>query len=220
MGLNFHIDGLRFTPPSTKVFLSSLNQALIEYPLPGYDISIEGGSDETGYFEIVPAQATSKSGENDLRKVVVSSNNIANLDQISFEERIWPTSTIILNQTSLAEGGIVSVEGTLTQYGVPVQGHIVSITANNNVIGMTKTGNDGEFSCTCQFQDSGTYEVKSTLNFYEKNVESQPVLVTVSSPSILPANLVLLLVGGAAILAAAVGLVLYTKREHAPKSFI
>ncbi len=218
MGFNFHISGLTFTPPTQETFFSNLNLALSEYPLPGYKIAFEGGSDDNSYLEIVTVQATPEPVENDLRTAVFSSSELANLDQISFEAKQWPTSTISLNQTSLTEGGVVKVEGTLTQEGAPVKDQTVNITANNVWIGTAKTDIEGGFSYAYQFDNTGTYEVKSTLVFYEKTVESQPVNVMVSPPNGGLTNLLFPAAGVAIILAAAVGVIIYTRKARVKAS--
>ena len=212
MTSNFNLSGLKFTSPTQETFFRNLNIALSEYPLPGYKIAFEGGSDDTSYLEIVAAQTAPEPVENDLRTAVFSTSDLTNLDKISFETRQWPTSTISLNQTNLTEGGMIKVEGTLIQEGDPVIGQSVDISANNIWVGTAKTDINGGYSLTYRFEDTGTYEVKSSLIFYEKNIESQPVLVTVNPPASGLTNLILPVAGVAIILTAVAGVILYTRK--------
>jgi polyisoprenoid-binding protein YceI len=212
LDLNFLIDGLGFKPPTTGAFLTILNDALTGVSLPGFTLTLEGASDEKEFVEIEVPSATSEPVLRDPRKVVWTVDNLANLNLVSFEVREWPTPTLTLSQTEVSKGDTVKIEGVLTIEGEPVIGQEVNIVANDVVIGTVETDNEGGFSFTYKFENAGSYEVKSSLEYYEKAVESQITAVTVKPPPLLPPGLVAPVIVGVVIAAAAVGYILMKRR--------
>jgi len=79
------------------------------------------------------------------------------------------------------------------------------------VMGTVETDYEGIFSFTYKFVDTGSYEVKSSCEYYEKTLESPITTVTVKSPPLLPSELVVLVIG-IAIAVAVVGYVLVKRR--------
>ena len=212
LGLNFFIDGLEFKPPTTGAFLTILNEALTGVSMPGFTLTLEGASDEKEFVEIEVPPTTSEPVLKDARKVVWTFDNLANLNLVSFEVREWPTPTLTLSQTEVVAGDTVNIEGVLTIEGEPVEGQEVNIAANNMVIGTVETDHEGGFSFTYKFEDAGSYEVKSSCEYYEKTVESQITAVTVKPPSLLPPELVAPVIGGVVVAVAAVGYILMKRR--------
>jgi uncharacterized protein YciU (UPF0263 family) len=212
LGLNFFIDGLGFKPPTTVAFLTILNEALTGVSMPGFTLTLEGASDEKEFVEIEVPPTTSEPVLKDARKVVWTVDNLANLNLVSFEVREWPKPTLTLSQTEVVAGDTVNIEGVLTIEGEPVEGQEVNIAANDMVIGTVETDHEGGFSFTYKFEDAGSYEVKSSCEYYEKTVESQITAVTVKPPSLLPPELVAPVIGGVVVAVAAVGYILMKRR--------
>jgi hypothetical protein len=213
---SFLIDGIRFKPPTTKAFLTILNQALTGVSLPRFTLTLEGTSDENEFVEIEVPPSISDPISIDRRKVVWTVDNLTNLNLVTFNVREWPKPSLTLNQTEVNKGDTVKITGVLTIEGEPVTGQAVNILANNVVIGTIETDNAGGFSYTHRFENTGSYEVKTSLEYYEKNVESQATSLTVKSPSIIPQELVVPLIGGAIIVIVAAGVVLMKRGKPKP----
>ncbi|MFB0557523.1 MAG: hypothetical protein ACETVY_00265, partial [Candidatus Bathyarchaeia archaeon] len=139
-------------------------------------------------------------------------DNLADLNLVSFEVREWPTPTLTLSQTEVVAGDTVNIEGVLAIEGEPVEGQEVIIAANDMVIGTVETDHEGCFSFTYKFEDAGSYEVKSSCEYYETTLESQITAVTVKSPSLLPPGLLAPVIGGVVVAVAAVGYILVKRR--------
>jgi hypothetical protein len=212
LDLNFFIDGLGLKPPTTEAFLTILNEALTGISLPGFTLTLEGASDEKEFVEIEVPPTTSEPVLKDPRKVVWTVDNLANLNLVSFKVREWPTPTLSLSQTEVVAGDTVNIEGVLAIEGEPVEGQEVNIAANDMVIGTVETDHEGGFSFTYKFEDAGSYEVKSSCEYYEKTVESQITAVTVKPPSLLPPELVAPVIGVVVVAVAAVGYILMKRR--------
>jgi len=212
LNYNFSIDGLGFKPPTTKAFLTILNQALDEVSVPGFTLTLEGASDERELVEIDVPPTTSEPIQKDPRKVVWTVDNLANLNLVSFKIREWPKPTLTLSQTEVVAGDTVKIDGVLTIEGKPIEGQEVHITANDDVIGTVETDSEGGFSYTYKFENAGSYKVKTSLEYYEKAVESQITTVTVKPASIIPPRLVVPLIGAAVIAALVVGYILMKRR--------
>ncbi|MCW4036950.1 MAG: hypothetical protein NWE75_07130 [Candidatus Bathyarchaeota archaeon] len=212
LDLNFFIDGLGFKPPTTEAFLTILNEALTGVSMPGFTLTLEGASDEKEFVEIEVPPTTSEPVLKDPRKVVWTVDNLANLNLVSFKVREWPTPTLSLSQTEVVAGDTVNIEGVLAIEGEPVEGQEVNIAANDMVIGTVETDHEGGFSFTYKFEDAGSYEVKSSCEYYEKTVESQITAVTVKPSSLLPPELVAPVIGVVVVAVAAVGYILMKRR--------
>ncbi|MDH5791499.1 MAG: hypothetical protein OEZ44_04880 [Candidatus Bathyarchaeota archaeon] len=212
LDLNFFIDGLGFKPPTTEAFLTILNEALTGVSMPGFTLTLEGASDEKEFVEIEVPPTTSEPVLKDPRKVVWTVDNLANLNLVSIDVREWPTPTLTLSQTEVVAGDTVNIEGVLTIKGEPVEGQEVNIAANDMVIGTVETDHEGGFSFTYKFEDAGSYEVKSSCEYYEKTVESQITAVTVKPPSLLPPGLVVPVIGVVVVAVVAVGYILMKRR--------
>lgn len=212
LDLNFFIDGLGFKPPTTEAFLTILNEALTGVSMPGFTLTLEGASDEKEFVEIEVPPTTSEPVLKDPRKVVWTVDNLANLNLVSFKVREWPTPTLSLSQTGVVAGDTVNIEGVLAIEGEPVEGQEVNIAANDMVIGTVETDHEGGFSFTYKFEDAGSYEVKSSCEYYEKTVESQITAVTVKPSSLLPPELVAPVIGVVVVAVAAVGYILMKRR--------
>ena len=212
LDLNFLIDGLGFKPPTTGAFLTILDEALTGVSMPGFTLTLEGVSDEKEFVEIVVPPTTSEPVLKDPRKVVWTVDNLANLNLVSFEVKEWPTPTLTLSQTEVVAGDTVNIEGVLAIEGEPVEEQEVIIAANDMVIGTVETDHEGSFSFTYKFEDAGSYEVKSSCEYYEKTVESQITAVTVKPHSLLPPGLVAPVIGGVVVAVAAVGYILMKRR--------
>lgn len=208
---NFAVDDLGFKPPTTEAFLTILNEALTGISMPGFTLTLEGASDEKEFVEIEVPPTTSEPVLKDPRKVVWTVDNLANLNLVSFEVREWPTPTLTLSQTEVVAGDTVNIEGVLTIEGEPVEGQEVTIAANDMVMGTVETDHEGVFSFTYKFVDTGSYEVKSSCEYYEKTLESPITLVTVKSASLLPSELVAPIIG-IVIAVAVVGYILVKRR--------
>jgi hypothetical protein len=209
--LNFAVEGLGFRPPTTEAFLTILDEALTGASVPGFSLVLEGGSDEEEFVEIVVLPTTSDPVIKDPRKVVWIVDNLANLNLVSIKVREWPTPTLTLSQTEVVAGDTINIEGVLAIEGEPVEGKEVTIAANDMIIGTVETDHEGVFSFTYKFEDAGSYEVKSSCEYYEITLESQITAVTVKSPSLLSSELVVPVIG-IVIVVAVVGYILMKRR--------
>jgi hypothetical protein len=209
--LDFAVEGLGFKPPTTEAFLTILDEALTGASLPGFSLVLEGGSDEEEFVEIEVPPTTSEPVVEGPRKVVWTVDNLVNLDLVSFKVREWPTLTLTVSQTEVVAGDTVNMGGVLSIEGEPVEGQEVDIAVNDMVMGTVETDQEGGFSFTYTFVDLGSYEVRSSCEFYEKTLESPIATVTVKSPPLLTPELVALLIG-IAIAVAVVGYILMKRR--------
>ena len=82
---------------------------------------------------------------------------------------------------------------------------------NDMVVGIVETDQEGGFSFTYKFVDTGSYEVKSSCEYYEKTLESPITTVTVKSPSLLTPELIAFVTG--TVVAVAVGGYILVKRR-------
>ena len=181
--LAFAVEGLGFRPPTTEAFLTILDKALIGGSLPDFSLVLEGGSDEEGFVEIEVPPTTSAPVVEGPRKVVWIVDNLANLNFVSFKVREWPTLTLTVSQTEVVEGDTVNIEGVLSIEGESLEGQEVDVAVNDMVMGTVETDQEGVFSFTYEFVDAGSYEVKSSSEYYEKTLESPITIVTVKSAS-------------------------------------
>jgi len=210
--LDFAVEGLGFRPPTTEAFLTILDKAFTGASLPGFSLVLEGGSDEKEYVEIVVLQPTSAPVVLGHRKVVWIVDNLENLSLVYFKVTEWPTLTLTVSQTEVVEGDTVDIEGLLSLEGESCDGQEIDIAVNDMVIGTVKTAEEGGgFSFTYTFVDAGSYEVKSSSDYYEKTIESPITIVTVKSPPLLPSGLVAP-VTGIAIAVAVVGYIFIKRR--------
>ena len=205
--LDFAVEGLGLRPPTTEAFLTILDKVFTGASLPDFSLVLEGGSDEKEYVEIVVLQPTSAPVVLGHRKVVWIVDNLANLDLVSLKVREWPTLTLTVSQTEVVEGDTVNMEGVLSIEGEPVEGQEVDVAVNDMVMGKVETDHEGGFSFTYTFVDTGSYEVKSSCEYYEKTLDSPITTVTVKSPSLLSSELVVP-VTGIVIVVAVVGYIL------------
>ena len=209
--LDFAVEGLGFRPPTTVAFLTILNEALTGGSLPGFSLVLEGGSDEEGFVEIEVSPTTSEPVVEGPRKVVWIVDNLMNLNWVSFKVREWPTLTLTVSQTEVVAGDTVNMEGVLSIEGEPVEGQEVDVAVNDMVMGTVETDHEGGFSFTYEFVDTGSYEVKSSCEYYEKTLESPFTTVTVKSAS--PAIIFITpLVMGIGIAVVVVGYILMKRR--------
>jgi len=209
--LDFAVEGLGFRPPTTEAFLTILDKALTGASLPDFSLVLEGGSDEKEFVEIEVPPTTSDPVIEDPRKVVWIVDNLANLNLVSIKVREWPTPTLTLSQTEVVAGDMINIEGALAIEGKPIEGKEVTIAANDMIIGTVETDHEGVFSFTYKFEDAGSYEVKSSCEYYEITLESQITDVTVKSPSLLSSELVVPVIG-IVIAVAVVGYILMKRR--------
>ena len=210
--LDFAVEGLGFRPPTTEAFLTILDEALTGASLPGFSLVLEGGSDEKEFVEIEVPPTTSEPVVEGPRKVVWIVDNLANLNLVSLKVREWPTLTLTVSQTEVAAGDTVNMEGVLSIEGEPVEGQEVDVAVNDMVMGTVETDHEGGFSFTYTFVDTGSYEVKSSCEYYEKTLESPFTTVTVKSPPLLPSELVAPVIG-IAIAVAVVGYIWMKRRQ-------
>jgi hypothetical protein len=208
--LNFAFEGLGFRPPTTRAFLTMLDKALTGGSLPSFSLVLEGESDEKEFVEIEVPPTTSDPVIEDPRKVVWIVDNLANLNLVSIKVREWPTPTLTLSQTEVVAGDTINIEGVLAIEGKPVEGKEVTIAANDMIIGTVETDHEGVFSFTYKFEDAGSYEVKSSCEYYEITLESQITDVTVKLPSLLSGLVVPVI--GIVVAVAVVGYILMKRR--------
>jgi len=210
--LDFAVEGLGFSPPTTEAFLMILDKALTGGSLPGFSLVFEGGSDEEEFVEIVVLPTTSYPVVLGHRRVVWIVDNLENLDLVSFKVREWPTITLTVSQIEVVEGDTVNMEGTVSIEGESMEGQEIDLAVDDMVMGTVEAGPGGVFSFTYTFDDAGSYEVKSSCEFYEKTLESPITTVTVKSPSLVPSEYVVPLIAGIAIAVAVVGYMLMKRR--------
>jgi len=209
--IDFAVEGVGFRPPTTEALLTILDKALTGGYLPDFSLVLEGGSDEKKFVEIEVPPTTSEPVVESPRKVVWVIDNIANLDLVSLKVREWPTLTLTVSQTEVVEGDTVDIEGVLAIEGEPVEGQEVDVAVNDMVMGTVETNQEGGFFFTYTFDDPGSYEVKSSCEFYEKTLESPFTTVTVKAPSLLSSELVVPLIGIGIVVAVA-GYILVKRR--------
>jgi hypothetical protein len=210
---SYSVDGFAFTPPTGSMFTAGLNEALVGVSLPESTLTIMGGADDHHYVEVGVPEATSKPTEQEVRMAAWEVDGLVGLDKVTFTVRSWPTPSVSLSQGSVVTGDQVKFEGMLTQDEKPLPDTLVTIFANGNEIGSTQTDGEGRFTYSYEFGSAGSYDVKSTVNFEGKNVESQPAKVTVENPPIVPPSLVMPLVSGVLVLAAVLGYFLVKRRK-------
>ncbi len=209
--LNFAFEGLGLRPPTTEAFLTILDKVFTGASLPGFSLVLEGGSDEKEFVEIEVPPTTSEPVVEGPRKVVWIVDNLVNLNLVSLKVREWPTLTLTVSQTEVVAGDTVNMEGVLSIEGEPVEGQEVDVAVNDMVMGTVETGQEGGFSFTYKFVDTGSYDVKSSCEYYEKTLESPFTTVTVKSPSLLTPELVAIVTG--TVVALAVGGYILVKRR-------
>ena len=209
--LNLAVEGLGFRPPTTEAFLTILDEALTGGSLPGFSLVLEGGSDEKEFVEIEVPPTTSEPVVEGPRKVVWIVDNLANLNLVSLKVREWPTLTLTVSQTEVVAGDTVNMEGVLSIEGEPVEGQEVDVAVNDMVMGTVETGQEGGFSFTYTFVDTGSYDVKSSCEYYEKTLESPIATITVKSSSLLTPELIAIVTG--TVVALAVGGYILVKRR-------
>jgi len=209
--LDFAVEGVGFRPPTTEAFITILDKAFTGASLPGFSLVLEGGSDEKEYVEIEVLQPTSAPVVLGHRKVVWIVDNLENLNLVSLKVREWPTLTLTVSQTEVVEGDTVNMEGVLSIEGESLDGQEIDIAVNDMVMGTVETDQEGGFSFTYTFVDTGSYEVKSSCEFYEKTIESPITTVTVKSPPLLTPELIAV-VTGTVVAVAVVGYILMKRR--------
>lgn len=209
--LDFAVEGLGFIPPTTEAFLTILDKALTGGYLPGFSLAFEGGSDEDGFVEIEVPPITSEPVIEGSRKVVWIIDNLANLNLVSLKVREWPTLTLTVSQTEVVKDDTVNIEGILSIEGEPLEGQEVDVAVNDMVMGTVETDNEGVFSFTYNFVDAGSYEVKSSCEYYEKTLESPITTVTAKTASLLLPGLVVPAIG-IVVAVAVVGYLLMKRR--------
>jgi len=89
--LDFAVEGLGLSPPTTEAFLTILDKAFTGVSLPGFSLVLEGGSDEESFVEIEVPPTTSEPVMAFPRKVVWIVDNLTNLNLVSFKVRELPT---------------------------------------------------------------------------------------------------------------------------------
>jgi hypothetical protein len=89
--LDFAVEDLGLSPPTTEAFLTILDKAFTGVSLPGFSLVLEGGSDEEGFVEIEVPPTTSEPVIEFPWKVVWIVDNLTNLNLVSFKVREWPT---------------------------------------------------------------------------------------------------------------------------------
>jgi hypothetical protein len=193
--LDFAVEGLGFRPPTTEAFIAILDEALTGASVPGFSLVLEGGSDEEEFVEIVVPPTTSYPAVLGHRRVVWIVDNLENLGLVSLDVREWPTQTLTVSQTEVVVGDTVDIEGVVSIEGESMEGQEVDLAVNDVVMGTVVAGEEGVFSFTYTFDDAGSYEVKSSCEFYEKTLESPITTVTVKSPPLLPSGLVAPVIG-------------------------
>jgi hypothetical protein len=193
--LDFVVDGLVLRPPTTEAFLTLLDKALAGGSLPSFSLIFEGGSDEERFVEIEVSPTTSYPAVLGHRRVVWIVDNLENLGLVSLDVREWPTQTLTVSQTEVVVGDTVDIEGVVSIEGESMEGQEVDLAVNDVVMGTVVAGEEGVFSFTYTFDDAGSYEVKSSCEFYEKTLESPITTVTVKSPPLLPSGLVAPVIG-------------------------
>lgn len=182
VGLYFAVEGLGFKPPSVEAFLTILQKTLTGASMPSIFLTLEGGSDEKEFVEIEVPPTTSEPVSRDPRKVVWAVDNLSNIYLIVFNVREWPTLTSTVSQTEVVIGDTIEIEGVLAIEGEPVEGQEVDIVVNEMVVETVETDADGGFSSTYKFDETGSYEVKSNSEYYEKTLES-PITTVAVKPS-------------------------------------
>jgi len=210
--LDFAVEGLGFSPPTTEAFIAILDKALTGASVPGFSLVLEGGSDEEEFVEIEVPRTTSYPAVLGHRRVVWIVDNLENLDLVSFKVREWPTITLTVSQTEVVEGDTVNMEGTVSIEGESMEGQEVDIAVNDMVMDTVEAGPEGVFSFTYTFDDAGSYEVKSSCEFYEKTSESPVTTVTVKSPPLVPSEYVVPVIAGITIAVAVAGYILMKRR--------
>jgi len=201
--LDFAVEGLGFRPPTTEAFIAILDEALTGASVPGFSLVLEGGADEEEFVEIVVPPTTSYPVVWGHRRVVWVVDNLENLGLVSLDVREWPTLTLMVSQTEVVVGDTVDIEGVVSIEGESMEGQEVDLAVNDVVMGTVVAGEEGVFSFTYTFDDAGSYEVKSSCEFYEKTLESPITTVTVKSPPLLPSGLVAPVIGIAVAVAVA-----------------
>jgi len=209
--LDFAVEGLGLIPPTTEAFLTFLDKALTGGYLPSFSLVFEGGSDEDGFVEIEVPATTSDPVIEEPRKVVWIVDNLANLNSVSLKVREWPTLTLTVSQTEVVKDDTVNIEGVLSIEGEPLEGQEVDVAVNDMVMGTVETDHEGVFSFTYNFIDTGSYEVKSSCEYYEKTLESPITTVTVKLPSLLLVGFVVPAIG-IVVAVAVVGYMLMKRR--------
>jgi hypothetical protein len=209
--LDFAVEGLGFIPPTTEAFLTILDKALTGGSLPSFSLVFEGGSDKERFVEIEVPPTTSEPVIEEPRKVVWIVDNLVDLNLVSFKVREWPTLILTVSQTEVVKDDTVNIEGILSIEGEPLEGQEVDIAVNDMVMGTVETDHEGVFSFTYNFIDTGSYEVKSSCEYYEKTLESPITTVKVKLPSLLLPGLVVPAIG-IVVAVAVVGYLLMKRR--------
>ncbi len=83
--LDFAIEGLVLRPPTTVSLLEVLQEASAEVSQPGFNLTLEGGSEDGEYVEITVPPATTEPILKEPGRVVWAFDDIENLDQVTFE---------------------------------------------------------------------------------------------------------------------------------------
>ena len=210
--LDFAVEGLGFRPPTTEAFIAILDEALTGASVPGFSLVLEGGSDEEEFVEIVVPPTTAYPAVLGHRRVVWIVDNLENLGLVSLDVREWPTQTLTVSQTEVVVGDTIDIEGVVSIEGESMEGQEVDLAVNDVVMGTVEAGPEGVFSFTYTFDDTGSYEVKSSSEFYEKTLESPITTVTVKSPPLVPSEYVVPVMAGVVIAVAVAGYMLMKRR--------
>lgn len=210
--LDFAVEGLGFSPPTTEAFLTILDKVFTGGYLPGFSLVLVGGSDEEEFVEIKVPRTTSYPAVLGHRRVVWIVDNLANLDLVSFKVREWPTLTLTVSETEVVAGDTVEIEGVLSIEGESSEGQEIDLAVNDMVMATVESGPEGVFSFTYTFDDAGSYEVKSSSEFYEKTLESPITTLTVKSPPLVPSEYVVPVMVGVVIAVAVAGYILMKRR--------
>jgi hypothetical protein len=212
VNLDFAVEGLGFSPPTTEAFLTILDKVFTGASLPSFSLVLVGGSDEEEFVEIEVPPTTSEPVIEFPRKVVWVVDNLANLDLVSFKVREWPTITLTVSETEVVAGDTVEIEVVLSIEGESSEGQEIDLAVNDMVMATVESGPEGVFSFTYTFDDAGSYEVKSSCEFYEKTLESPITTVTVKSPPLVPSEYVVPVMAGVVIAVAVAGYILMKRR--------
>ncbi len=209
--IDFAVEDLVFRPPTTEAFLTLLDKALTGVSLPDFSLVFEGGFDRERFVEIEVPPTTSEPVMAFPLRVVWIVDNLANLNLVSLKVREWPTLMLTVSQTEVVKGDTLDIEGVLSFEGESPWLYEVDVTVNDMVMGTVETDHEGVFSFTYNFIDTGSYEVKSSCEYYEKTLESPITTITVKTASLLLPGLVVPAIG--IVVAVAVVGYLFMKRR-------
>lgn len=105
-GFEFAVRGLVMRPPTAEALLKALQKASEEASQPGFTLTLEGGSDDNRYVEIVVPPTASEPLVKEPRKVVWAFDDIESLDQVTFEVKELKGPSMLTPQVLIPAAGV------------------------------------------------------------------------------------------------------------------